>query len=117
VGDGALVEAVSGDDGLAGAAVAEQSQHEGDQVERLVQAVVRGVLGGGEGLGTKGAAEAPLLARGGADVTQASLPPVQAVEIRAELCRRVQRVFLGDDGLAFIIQDTRWTRRSAPLWP
>src|SRR5262249_37724249 len=39
VGDRALVEAVGGDDGLAGAAVAEQGQDEGDQIERLVQAV------------------------------------------------------------------------------
>jgi hypothetical protein len=36
VGDGALVEAVGSDDGLARAAVAEQRQDEGDQVERLV---------------------------------------------------------------------------------
>jgi hypothetical protein len=57
-GNRALVEAVGGDDGLAGAAVAEQGQDDGDQVEGLVQAVVRGILGGGEGLLARGAAEA-----------------------------------------------------------
>jgi hypothetical protein len=84
VGDGALVEAVGGDDGLAGTAVAEQGQSEGDPVKGLVQAVVRGVRGGGEGLATGGATEAVLLAGGDADVAQTGLAPVQAVEARAE---------------------------------
>src|SRR5205807_4298123 len=106
-----------GDDGLARAAVAEQSQDDSDEVERLVQAVGGGVPGGGEGLVAGGAAEAPLLAGVDADVAQASLPPVQAVEVRAELRLRVQRVFLGNDGLAFIIQDTRWTRLPARRLP
>jgi hypothetical protein len=75
VGDGALVEAVGGDDGLAGAAVAQKSQDEGDQVEGLVQAVVGGILGDGEGLVAGGAAKAAFLLGVDADVAPAGLTP------------------------------------------
>src|SRR5262249_33575732 len=98
VGDGSLVEAEGGDDGLQGAAVAEQGEHRRGQCDGLVEAVVGGVAGGGEGLAAGGTAIALLAAGGGADGGEAAYSPVQAVEVGAELSGRVHRVFLRGSG-------------------
>ena len=112
VGDGALVQAVGRDDRLARAAVAEQGQDEGDEVEGLVPAVVRGVPGCGEGLPAGGAAEAPFLVGVDADVALAGQPPMQAREVGAELERRVHCGSLRGSGDANTPEDTQWTRSS-----
>jgi hypothetical protein len=74
VGGGALVEAVGGDHGLARAAVSEQGQDGGNQVERLVPAVGGGVARGGEGLAAGGAAAAAPLAGWARMLPRAAFP-------------------------------------------
>jgi hypothetical protein len=64
------------------------------QCDGLVEAVVGGVAGGGEGLAAGGTAIALLAAGVGPDVAEATFPPVQAIEVGAELTGRVHRVFL-----------------------
>src|SRR5262249_18968042 len=79
-GDRAFVQAEGGDDGLKGTAVGEQGQDQGGQFQGLVEAVERGVAGGGEGLAAGGAAEAFFLLGVNADVAVSDHAPVQAVE-------------------------------------
>src|SRR5207248_9137484 len=74
VGDGPLVEAEGGDDRLQRAAVAEQGQHDGHQVGRLLEAEEWGIAGLGEGAVAGGAAVAPLRAAMHADVAEPEVP-------------------------------------------
>ena len=85
VGDGPLVEPEGGDDRLDRTAVAEQGDHDGHQVDGLLEAVERGVAGGGEGAAAGRAAVAPFLAAMDADVAEAELAPCGAVGVVAEL--------------------------------
>jgi len=55
IGDGPLIKAEGGDDGLDWAAVAEQCGHEGHQIGGFLEPVERGVAGGGEGAAASGA--------------------------------------------------------------
>src|SRR4051812_44765842 len=90
-GDGPLVEAEGGDDRLERTAMAEQGESYGHHLGRLLEAVERGVMGGGESSVTGGAAVAPLLAAVDADVAEPELPPSGAVGVVAELVLRVHR--------------------------
>jgi hypothetical protein len=78
VGDGPFVEPEGGDDGLDRTAVAEQGDDDGDQVERLLQAVERGVASGGKGPATGRASVATLLSARNADIPAAELSPCGA---------------------------------------
>ena len=91
VGDGAFVEPEGGDDGLDRAAVAEQGDDDGDQVERLLQAVERGVASGGEGPAAGRAEVAAFLPTMDADVAGTQLPSCGAIGVVAELSERVHR--------------------------
>src|SRR4051812_48004880 len=90
-GDGALVEPEGGDDGLHRAAVAQQGDHDRHHIGRLLEAVVRGVAGGGEGPAAVGAAVTTLLSAMDADVAAPELPPCGAIGVVAELRLRVHR--------------------------
>src|SRR5947209_6721106 len=96
VGDGPLVEAEGGDDRLDRAAVAEERDHEGHQVDGSLQPVERGVASSGEGAAAGGASITPLLAAMDGDVAQAESPPCGAVGVVAELALRVHRYFPRD---------------------
>lgn len=91
VGDGALVEPESDDDDLHRTAVAEQSDHDGHQVDGFLEAVERCVARGGEGLATGGAARAALLPAMHSDVVETEPPECGAIGVVAELCERVHR--------------------------
>src|SRR4051812_44395054 len=90
-GDGPLIEAEGGDDGLQGTAMGEQGQHGGDHVVSDPLAVERGATGGGEGP-SPGRTEITLLgATLHADVALSGQPPCGTVEVVAELALRVHR--------------------------
>ena len=94
--DGAFVEAEGGDDGLHGAAVAEQSGHGGDRLRRGLQAVEGRAASRGEGLVAGGAAVATLFSTMDADVALTDESPCGAVGVVAELGLRVHRVLSPD---------------------
>src|SRR3982751_3056513 len=75
VGDGPLVEAEGGDDGLDGAAMAEEWHDDGEQIGGCLEPVERGIAGGGEGAAAGRAAIPPLLAAMDEDVAEAELAP------------------------------------------
>ena len=91
IGDGPLVEAEGGDDRLDGTAMAEQGDHEGHQIDGLLEPVERGIAGGGEGAAAGGASITPFLAAMDGDVAEAELAPCGAVGVVAELALRVHR--------------------------
>src|SRR3954454_6373529 len=85
VGDGPFVEAEGGDDRLDGTAVAEEGDHEGHQVDGLLEPVERSIAGGGECATAGGASVTPFLAAMDGDVAQAELASCGAVGVAAEL--------------------------------
>jgi hypothetical protein len=91
VGDGALVEPERDNDGLHRTAVAKEGDDDRHQVHGFLEAVERGVAGGGEGLAAGGTAVTVLLAAMDADVPQAELAPCSAVGVVAALGERVHQ--------------------------
>ena len=91
VGDGPLVEPEGGDDRLDRTAMAEQGDHEGHQIDGLLESVERSIAGGGEGAAADGASITPFLAAMDGDVAEAELASCGAFEVVAELALRVHR--------------------------
>jgi hypothetical protein len=91
IGDGPLIEAEGGDDGLDGAAVAKECDHEGDQIGGFLEPVERGIASGGEGAAAGGASITSVLAAMDMDVAEAELAPSGAVGVVAELAPGVHR--------------------------
>ena len=91
VGDGPLVEPEGGDDRLDRTAMAEEGDHEGHQIDGLLESVERSIAGGGEGATAGGASVTPFLAAMDGDVAEAELASCGAVGVVAELALRVHR--------------------------
>jgi hypothetical protein len=68
IGDGPLAEAEGGDDRPGGTAVAEQCDHEGDQIGGFLEPVERRVASGGEGAAASEASITPVFAAMDGDV-------------------------------------------------
>ena len=91
IGDGPLVEAEGGDDGLDGTAMTEECDDEGDQIDVVLEPVERGVASGVVGAAAGRASIAAMLAAVDGDVAEAELAACGAVGVVAELALRVHR--------------------------
>ena len=111
IGDGPLIEAEGGDDGLDGTAVAEECDHEGHQIGGFLEPVERGVMSGGEGSAASGASITLFLAAMNGDVAEAELAPCGAVEVVAELALRVHRHFPRDTVWRPCLEESRMDPR------
>jgi hypothetical protein len=90
-GDGPLVKAEGGDDGLKRAAVREQDQHQRNHIVCGPFAVIGRPPGRGEGAATGGAFVASVGAAMNMDAALSDEPSGGAIEVVAELVLRVHR--------------------------
>jgi hypothetical protein len=94
VGNGAFIQVISRDNGLKGTAVAQPGEDNGHQLVGMMEPVIGGIPGGGEGLAAEGVAEASLLATMDTDVALAYEASFQAVEVGTSLLLGVHRKLL-----------------------
>ena len=109
-GDRPLIEPEGDDDGLHRTVVAEQSNHDGHQVDGFLEAVERRVARGGESLAAGEASVTALLPAMHVDVAESELSAYGAIGVVAELSERVHRASLRARFGDHARRDARWTR-------